>query len=62
MWWGFRQPVAAARIMLGEARLRSARNVPQGGETTRVLIEVNGGALTASITNVAVEVLKLKEG
>ena len=48
----------------------SARNVLKGrvvkvikGATTaHVLIEVNGATITASITNEAVEDLKLKEG
>ena len=48
----------------------SARNILKGkivkivkGSTTaHVLIEVNGGTLTASITNEAVDELKLKEG
>lgn len=48
----------------------SARNVlkgkitkvTKGSTTAHVLIEVNGATITASITNEAVEDLKLKEG
>jgi molybdopterin-binding protein len=48
----------------------SARNVlkgkitkvVKGATTAHVLIDVNGATITASITNEAVEELKLKEG
>ena len=36
--------------------------VIKGATTAHVLIDVNGGTITASITNEAVEDLRLKEG
>ncbi len=36
--------------------------ITKGATTSHVVIDVNGAAITASITNEAVEDLKLKEG